>query len=53
MKIPRNSLVREITLALVVKLAIIVALYFAFFSGSGPQPGADAVARHLTVQPAQ
>jgi len=53
MKIPRHSLVREITLALVVKLAIIVALYFAFFSGSTPPPGADAVARHLTVQSPQ
>ena len=51
MKLPRNPLRREITLALVVKLAILVALYFAFFSGSGPQPGADEVARHLAVEP--
>jgi hypothetical protein len=53
MKIPRNPLVREITVALVVKLAIIVGLYFAFFSGNSPQAGADAVARHLTVQSPQ
>lgn len=53
MKMPRNPLVREISLALVVKLAILLVLYFAFFSGNGPQPGADAVARHFTVQSPQ
>jgi hypothetical protein len=47
-----NPLAREIAVALVVKFALIVGLYFAFFSG-GPQPGADAVARHLTVQSPQ
>jgi hypothetical protein len=48
-----NPLAREIAVALVVKLALIVGLYFAFFSGGSPQPGADAVARHLTVQSPQ
>ncbi|MEJ5211879.1 MAG: cytochrome oxidase putative small subunit CydP [Burkholderiales bacterium] len=53
MKIPRNPLVLEIAVALVVKLAFIAGLYWAFFSGGPPQPGAEAVARHIASQPAQ
>ncbi|MEO1767083.1 cytochrome oxidase putative small subunit CydP [Thiobacter aerophilum] len=53
MKIPRNPLVLEIAVALVVKLALIAGLYFAFFSGGTAKPDAEAIARHLTVKPAQ
>jgi hypothetical protein len=40
-------LTREIVLALVIKIAIIAALYVAFFDGQAIDPDADGVAARL------
>lgn len=47
----RHPLAKELAVAVAVKLAIVTALYFAFFSGGEPQPSAEAVARHLVNHP--
>ena len=46
---PKHPLAREIALAVVIKLLVIVALYYAFFAGA-PRLDADAVADRL-IQP--
>jgi hypothetical protein len=43
----QHPLAREITLAVVVKLLLIVAIFYAFFSGHATHPDADAVADRL------
>jgi hypothetical protein len=52
MKLPRpeflqHPLAREITLAVVVKLVVIAALFYAFFNGRTVHTDPDAVARRL------
>jgi len=42
-----HPLAREISLALVIKLLVIVAIFYAFFAGQAPNPDADAVAERL------
>jgi hypothetical protein len=42
-----HPLAREITLAIVIKLLVIVAIFYAFFSGHAIHPDADAVAERL------
>jgi len=42
-----HPLAREITLAVVIKLLVIAALFYAFFYGRASQPDADSVADHL------
>ncbi len=42
-----HPLSREITLAIVIKLLVIVAIFYAFFSGHATHPDADAVADRL------
>ena len=43
----KHPLTREITLAIVIKLVIIVGLFFAFFDGRAVHPDADSVAERL------
>jgi hypothetical protein len=43
----RDRLGREITIALVIKLAVIAALFYAFFDGQSVQTDPDAVAERL------
>lgn len=45
----RHPLAREIALALVIKLLIIVAIFYLFFDGRSLRPDADSVADHLTL----
>jgi hypothetical protein len=47
----QHPLVREITLAIVVKLLVIVAIFYAFFDGKTVRPDADAVAERLANPP--
>jgi len=42
-----HPLAREISLAIVIKLLVIVALFYAFFDGRAVHPDADAVAERL------
>jgi hypothetical protein len=42
-----HPLAREISLAIVIKLLVIVALFYAFFDGRALHPDADAVAERL------
>jgi len=42
-----HRLAREIALAIVIKLLVIVALFYAFFDGRALHPDADSVADHL------
>ncbi len=44
----QQPLAREITLAIVVKLLVIVAIFYAFFDGRAAPPDAEAVADRLT-----
>ena len=44
----QRPLTREITLALLVKLALIAAIFYAFFDGRAVHPDADAMAARLT-----
>ena len=50
-----HPLAREISLAIVIKLLVIVAIFYAFFAGQAPHPDADAVAERLanSTQPVQ
>jgi hypothetical protein len=43
-----HPLAREIALAIVIKLLVIVAIFYAFFDGRALHPDADAVAERLT-----
>jgi hypothetical protein len=43
----QHPLAREIALAIVIKLAVIVGIFFAFFEGQALHPDADAVAERL------
>jgi len=43
----QHPLAREITLAIVIKLALIAAIFYAFFDGHALHPDADAVAERL------
>jgi hypothetical protein len=43
----QHPLAREIALAIVVKLLVIVAIFYAFFDGKTVRPDADAVAERL------
>lgn len=43
----RNRLGREITIALVIKLAVIAAIFYAFFDGRSVPTDPDAVATRL------
>ena len=43
----QHPLAREITLAIVIKLLVIAAIFYAFFDGRALQPDADAVAERL------
>ena len=45
----RHPLAREIALAIVIKLAVIVGIFFAFFEGQALHPDADAVAERLAT----
>lgn len=47
-----QPLAREIALALVIKLLVIVAIFYAFFDGRAVHPDANAVAERL-VSPQQ
>jgi hypothetical protein len=42
-----HPLAREIALAIVIKLLVIVALFYAFFDGRALHPDADGVASRL------
>lgn len=42
-----HPLAREITLAIVIKLLVIAAIFYAFFDGHTLHPDADAVAERL------
>ncbi len=42
-----HPLAREISLAIVIKLLVIVAIFYAFFAGQAPHTDADAVAERL------
>lgn len=42
-----HPLAREISLAIVIKLLVIVAIFYAFFAGHAPHLDADAVAQRL------
>ncbi|WP_018078886.1 cytochrome oxidase putative small subunit CydP [Thiobacillus denitrificans] len=42
-----HPLAREISLALVIKLLVIAAIFYAFFAGHTPNPDADAVAERI------
>ena len=43
----QHPLAREITLAIVIKLLVIVAIFYAFFDGRGVPADADSVADRL------
>ena len=43
----QHPLAREITLAIVIKLVLIAAIFFAFFDGHILHPDADAVTERL------
>jgi hypothetical protein len=43
----QHPLAREISLAIVIKVLVIVALFYAFFDGRALHPDADAVAERL------
>lgn len=43
----RHPLAREISLAIVIKLLVIAAIFYAFFDGRGLRPDADMVAERL------
>jgi hypothetical protein len=49
----QHPLAREITAAVVIKLLVIVAIFYAFFSGHATHPDANAVAEHLSDHPQQ
>ncbi len=42
-----HPLAREIALAIVIKLLVIVAIFYAFFDGRSVDPNADSVADRL------
>jgi hypothetical protein len=46
-----HPLAREIALAIVIKLLVIVALFYAFFDGRAVQHDADSVADRLVNSP--
>lgn len=46
-KFLQQPLGREIALAIVIKLVVIVAIFYAFFAGHAVDPDADSVADHL------
>jgi hypothetical protein len=43
----QHPLAREITLAIVIKLAVIMGLFFAFFDGRAVPTNADVIAERL------
>jgi hypothetical protein len=43
----QHPLAREIALIIVIKLLVIVAIFYAFFDGRALHPDADAVAERL------
>ena len=43
----RHRLVREIVLTLVIKLAVIIGLYHAFFADHGVSVDPDSLAEHI------
>lgn len=43
----QHPLAREVALAVVIKLLVIVAIFYAFFDGRAVHPDADAVAERL------
>ena len=43
----QHPLAREIALAIVIKLAVIVGIFFAFFDGRAVQTNADVMAERL------
>lgn len=47
----QHSLAREIALTIVIKLAVIVAIFFAFFDGQSVSTDAEAVANRLANPP--
>jgi hypothetical protein len=47
----RDRLGREIAIALVIKLAVIAAIFYAFFDGRSVPTDPDAVAERLTNPP--
>ena len=49
----QHPFAREITAAVVIKLLLIVAIFYAFFSGHAIHPDANAVAEHLSDPPQQ
>lgn len=42
-----HPLAKEISLAIVIKLVVIAAIFYAFFDGHALHPDADAVAQRL------
>lgn len=52
MGIGKNPLIKEIAVAVAIKLALIVGLYLAFFR-TPAQPDVPEVARHLTTPASQ
>jgi hypothetical protein len=42
-----HPLAREVALAVVIKLLVIAAIFYAFFNGRAADPDADSVADHL------
>lgn len=49
----QHPLAREIALAIVIKLAVIAGLFFAFFDGRAVLTDADTVAERLAAPPQQ
>ncbi|HUX31524.1 MAG TPA: hypothetical protein VMV78_13015 [Thiobacillus sp.] len=43
----QHPLAKEISLAIVIKLMVIAAIFYAFFDGHALHPDADAVAQRL------
>ena len=43
----QHPLAREVALAVVIKLLVIVAIFYVFFDGRAVHPDADAVAERL------
>lgn len=43
----QHPLAKEISLAIVIKLLVIAAIFYAFFDGHALHPDADAVAQRL------
>ena len=43
----QHPLAREVALAVVIELLVIVAIFYAFFDGRAVHPDADAVAERL------